>query len=205
MIEIRGTSHVAGEDLESIGREVAEKEPGVVALELDPRRLEALVHGSRGRGPRNPFFLLLKRVQDLLGRRTGVAPGSDMLEAYRAADSEGIDVALIDQDIGITLGKLKEVPIVEKVKFTGFLFLSPFLFHGTEIDLETVPEEELVDEMLLRFRVGFPEMFRVLVEERNRVMAERLKILEAEYGDVLAFVGAGHVEGVKELVGAESY
>lgn len=198
MIDIRGTSHIAGEDLERIRREVEEKQPDVVALELDPARLDALLHDQQGGRPRNPFFLLMKAVQDLLGRRAGVAPGSDMLTALRAAESEGIDVALIDQDIGVTLERLKAVPLVEKIKFLGFLLLSPFLLRGLDIDLQQVPEQDIVDEMLLRLRIGFPGMYRVLVAERNETMAERLEMLERRYGHVLAFVGAGHVEGVRE-------
>lgn len=198
MIELRGTSHVAGDDLESIRQEVEETEPAVVALELDPLRLQALLHGSRETKPGSLFLLLLKTVQDLLGKSAGVAPGSDMLEAFRAAEAEGIDTALIDQDIRITLQRLKEVPALEKVKFAGFILVSPFLLRGKDLELSEVPEQELVDEMLLRFRVGFPGMHRVLVEERNRVMAQRLELLEQDYGEVLAFVGAGHVQGIEE-------
>ncbi|MFB6265562.1 MAG: TraB/GumN family protein, partial [Candidatus Nanohaloarchaea archaeon] len=127
--------------------------------------------------------------------------GSDMLEAFRAAEEAGIDVALVDQDIAVTLHRLKETPLREKLKFAGYLLLAPLLLPGTEFDLETVPEEEVVEEMLLRFEVGFPEMFRVLVEERNAIMAERLRALEQEYEEVTAFVGAGHVEGLREELG----
>ncbi|MDY6769580.1 MAG: TraB/GumN family protein, partial [Candidatus Nanohaloarchaea archaeon] len=73
---------------------------------------------------------------------------------------------------------------------------------GLDVDLDEVPGEAAVGEMLLRFRVGFPEMHRVLVEERNDVMADRLLALDREYGDVLAFVGAGHVDGVRQRLAA---
>lgn len=197
MIEVVGTSHVAGAELEHIRDRVREARPDVVALELDPARLEALLRDRDGRRPRNPFLLLLKSVQDLLGRHTGVAPGSDMLAAYTAATGAGIDIVLVDREMAVTLRRLRAVPLREKVKFAGFLLLSPLLFPGVDIDLDTVPEQAVIDQLLTRFRVGFPQMYRVLVEERNAVMAERLSALEAEYGHVMAFLGAGHVRGVR--------
>ncbi len=191
MIRLHGTSHVAGEELEGIRERIAGEEPGVVAVELDPKRLQALLTGESGKAG-SPFLLLFKLLQDFLGSRTGVAPGSDMLEAFHAARRHGIDVALIDRDIAVTLQRVRDVPAREKIKFAGFLLLSPLVMRGREVDL--------VDEMLLRLEVGFPHLHSALVEERNRVMAERLKALESDYGDVLAFVGAGHVSGLETLL-----
>lgn len=200
MITVRGTSHIASGDLAAIRERIADEDPDVVAVELDPARLQALLGGQQGGSVRNPFLLLLKALQDWLGSRTGVAPGSDMLAAFRAAEAHGIDVALIDQDIAVTLQRFRGVPLLEKVKFVGFLLLSPLLMETPDVDLETVPDEALVADLLVRLHISFPEMYRVLVEERNRVMAQRLWALDQEYGDVLAFVGAGHVEGIRELL-----
>ncbi len=201
MIDLRGTSHVAADDIDDIRVAVRDREPDVVALELDPRRLQALLHGDQGGGRRNPFLMLLKTLQDFVGRKTGVAPGSDMVAAYRAAVDHGIDVALIDQDIAVTVRKMGEVPLLEKVKFVGFLLLSPLLLRdGAAVDLRDVPERSFVDDLLLRFHISFPSMYEVLVGERNRVMAARLRMLDEEYGDVLAFVGAGHISGIQELL-----
>ncbi|MFB6265849.1 MAG: TraB/GumN family protein [Candidatus Nanohaloarchaea archaeon] len=204
MIEIVGTSHIAGEELAGIREKISEEDPEVVAVELDPKRLHALMNGGGRGSPGSAFQLLLKTVQNLLGRKTGVAPGSDMLEAFNEAQREGIDAALIDRDIGLTLARLQDVPAKEKLKFSGFLFVSPFLLGSRSIDLQKVPGEDVIGEMLVRLEVGFPEIYRVLVEERNRVMAERLEELEREYGDVLAFVGAGHVSGIKKMIEADS-
>lgn len=200
MIELRGTSHVARGDLDAIAALIADREPDVVAIELDPRRLQALRSGEQRGSVRNPFLLLLKVLQDWLGRRTGVAPGTDMLTAFEAAASHDIDVALIDRDIGVTLARFRDVPLLEKIKFVGFLLLSPLLIETPDIDLAEVPEQAFVDRLLLRFELSFPAMHDVLVQERNELMADRLEALDREYGEVLAFVGAGHVRGITKLL-----
>lgn len=200
MIELRGTSHIASGDLTDIRALVEEEQPDVVALELDPRRLAALVQEHREERMRNPFLKLLKTAQDLLGKKTGAVPGSDMLAAYETAVANGIDVALIDQDITETLRKLRNIPLLEKVKFAGFLVVGSFLRPLDDIDPRQVPDERLVEELMVRFRVSFPHLYEVLVAERNRLMADRLQLLDTEYDEVLAFVGAGHVHGIRKLL-----
>lgn len=200
MIELRATSHVAT-DTDSIREDVEVADAEIVAVELDSLRLHALRHGAGGGRSRDPFLFLLQKLQDVLGKRTGVGPGTDMLTAFEAARSDGRRVALIDQDIRVTMQKLQDIPLREKVKFMGFLVLSPLLFRRTDLALEDVPEQEVVAEVLLRLEVGFPAMYRVLVQERNHVMAARLSSLDKEYGTVLAFLGAGHVQGIREILG----
>ncbi|MFB6077131.1 MAG: TraB/GumN family protein, partial [Candidatus Nanohaloarchaea archaeon] len=205
MITVRGTSHIASGDLDDIRAAVATRDPDVVAVELDERRLHGLMQDDRDRSVRNPFLLLLTTVQDYLGRKTGVTPGSDMLAAFEAARDHGIDVALIDQDIGETLRKVRQVPLREKVKLAGFVLLSPLVLRGAgPVDLDTVPADDTVQQLLVHLEVGFPRLYDVLVRERNDLMARRLVRLDAEYGDVLAFVGAGHVEGIQERLGDRS-
>jgi len=203
MIELRGTSHIASGDLANIRELIEDREPDVVALELDEHRLQALLSDEQAQTPRNPFFLLLKRLQDMLGKQTGAMPGSDMLAAFQTAVEQGADVALIDQDITVTLRKLRNVSLLEKIKFVGFLLVGSILFPFARIDLRAVPDDDLIHRLLLQFRISFPGMYDVLVTERNRVMAEKLRALDRQYDDVLAFVGAGHVEGLQERLDSE--
>ncbi len=198
MIELRGTSHIAGNDLSDIRDLIREQQPDVVALELDEQRLQALLTEEQRHAPHNPFFFLLKKVQDVLGRQTGVMPGSDMLEAFRTAVENDVDVALIDQEIADTLRKLNDVSVLEKIKFAGFIVAGTVLFPVSRFDLEEVPGNDLVHRLLLQFRVSFPQMYDVLVTERNAIMAAKLQMLDREYDHVLAFVGAGHVEGLQK-------
>lgn len=200
MIELRGTSHVASHDISQIRELIRDRQPAVVAIELDPRRLDVLLHG-RSRRARSPLIMLLQLLQTVIGRRTGVMPGSDMLAAFETATQHNIDVALIDRDISITIQHLQQrLPLREKIKFIGFLLVGAFVLPRHHIDLRDVPDDAIVNEALLRLETSFPTLHKILVAERNQVMASRLTALDAEYGDVLAFLGAGHVSGVQHLL-----
>jgi len=102
----------------------------------------------------------------------GVKPGEEMKAAYRLARRKGIAVALIDQDISITLQRLsKSITWKEKFRFLGDVLKG--LFGGKPefiFDLSTVPEEEIIKKMIARIRDRYPTIYRVLIEERNQAM-----------------------------------
>lgn len=192
MIHIFGTSHVSQESLDLVEEKIEEINPEVVALELDMPRLNSLLSDQQENRGGSLFVRTLQYFQNSVGKKTGVMPGEEMLHAYRTAEENGIEVALIDQDIRITISKLKDVSLLEKVKAGAQLLVGMILPGSFEIAHE-IPEEELIDQLLFEMEFKFPEMYDVLVEQRNQHMVESLKKLEEETeGDIVAFVGAAH-------------
>ena len=73
-----------------------------------------------------------------------------------------------------------------------------------QFDLRKVPEEEVVERLLHRLEERYPNVYKVLLEERNHYMVHRLQWSRANPGKkVLAFVGAGHKKGMEQLLAAE--
>ncbi|MFB6292163.1 MAG: TraB domain-containing protein [Candidatus Nanohaloarchaea archaeon] len=197
MIHVYGTSHVSEDSLELIDQKIDEHDPEIVALELDMLRLEALLRGDRpSSGP--VFLWLMKKFQDFVGSKTGVMPGDEMLHAFQRSMEENREVALIDQDIRITVDRLGDVSRKEKVK-AAFSLLGG-LFLGGSFDLSSIPGEDQVETVLDEFRDEYPGLYSVLVADRDQVMAEALEQLESENpdADIVAFVGAGHERKLQE-------
>lgn len=202
MVHIYGTSHVSEESIELIDRALEEHDPDIVALELDLTRLEALVNGGE-RGGAPVFIRLVKKFQDYIGSKTGVMPGDEMLYAYRKSIAEGREVALIDQDIRQTIDRLETVSRKEKVR--AVLEAVAGLFVSDPFDVGKIPEEQLVDELLGEMEQRYPGLYRVLVEERNQLMARYLENLREEEpgAEIVAFVGAAHKKALEEALGTE--
>ena len=127
-----------------------------------------------------------------------------MLTAIKLAKKEGIPIALIDQDIRITLQRLsKQITWKEKLRFlSDFLFGN---FHKQEkikIDLTKVPEKEMIEKLTLEFKKRYPTMHNVLVTERNKVMAKNLYKLMTQEKDkkILAVIGAGHEQEIIDII-----
>lgn len=198
MIHVYGTSHVSHESLDLIEEKIQEHDPDTVALELDLMRLNALMNDTETQRGGPIFIRLIKKFQDMIGSKTGVMPGEEMLYAYQTAVNEGRDVALIDQEITETIKKIKEVRRVEKARAISQLLLG--LVYPGGFDVSKIPEDSFIDELLEEFKFKFPELHGVLVEERNQHMIAALRKLQEQNPDqnIVAFVGAAHQKEIQE-------
>jgi len=73
---------------------------------------------------------------------------------------------------------------------------------GFDIDLTKVPEKRIIKKVMDMMRKSYPNLYKVLVEERNGVMAGNLAALMKNHPDkkILAIVGAGHEESIMRRI-----
>ena len=213
-ILIIGTSHIAVESVRTVERVISEEKPELVALELDHARFQALsspvkrklkLSDMRQVGVKGWVFAFFgELVERKLGEKVGVSPGAEMLKAAQIAKEHNCKVALIDQRIDVTLRNFsKAVTWKEKFRFLADLIKAPFSKKKVKIDLRKVPEEKLVQEMIGQVKDRYPNVYKVLVDDRNKYMARQLFRLMNQCGSIVAVVGAGHekeiVEEIKKL------
>ena len=65
-----------------------------------------------------------------------------------------------------------------------------------------VPSKKIINELVEKVRKRYPNVYKVLIEERNHVMAKNLKKIIENNKDkkILAIVGAGHEEEILKLI-----
>lgn len=212
-----GTSHIAKESIAAVERAILQEQPAIVALELDRKRLLALLHPQKGGlGWKDIRRIGLKGwlfshvgawVERKLGEKVGVKPGAEMLRAVHAAHAVRAQLALIDQDIEVTLRRFsKALTWKEKWRLVVDAFKGLVLRKQEfSFDLSTVPSQRLVAKMIRQVQRRYPNLYRVLVTERNQVMARRLAYLMKHHPDerIIAVVGAGHEQELVRLVRQE--
>ena len=203
-ITVVGTAHVSQESKEEVRKAIEEEEPDTVCVELDENRLKSLREESgwrdldvteairEGNGKLLLLNLLLSIYQRQLGLQQGMKPGEELLEAVSVAEEKGLDYALVDQDINVTLNRaISSLSMWDKIKLAASLMVS-----GEEMDVEELKEDNLINTLVQQLEEEFPELSRVFLDERNTYMAE--KILEEDFESAVVVVGAAHVEGLIE-------
>lgn len=212
-LKIIGTSHIAPESIKKVEKTILETKPDIVAIELDRKRLIALMSKQK----QKIGFRDIKRVgfkgwlfaqigawaERKLGAKVGVTPGAEMLKAVAAAHQVNAKIALIDQDIEITLRKFsKALTWKEKFTFIGDIFKGVVLRKGIQFDLAKVPSQKVIDKLIEDVRKRYPSIYKVLVQERNEYMAMKLTQIVKHYKDayVVAVVGAGHEKEIVQLL-----
>ncbi len=212
-VKIIGTSHISPESLAKVEKTIRELKPGIVAIELDKKRLFALLSKKK----QTVSFSDIKRVgfkgwlfaligawaERKLGAKVGVSPGAEMVKAAALAHEAGAKTALIDQDIEITLKRFsKALTWREKWQFVVDIFKGAVLKKGVKFDLSKVPSQKLIEELIEDVRKRYPSVYRVLVQERNEYMARRLFQIAKHYPEetIVAVVGAGHEKEIARLL-----
>ena len=213
-LRIIGTAHVSQKSIDEVIAGVAEFEPDIIAVELDPPRYAALKQQDPGgEAPGVGEILksgnftqmlvqwLLAYVQRKIGMNVGIEPGAEMKEAIRLAEERGIRVALIDRDIRITLSRFWDgMTFREKFRMIYALAISVTGVGGEEIDIDTLTDQDVVTLALEEFRRFSPNGARALIDERDAYLAHSLIPLVRGDQKVLAVIGAGHLKGVTEYL-----
>src|SRR3989344_1034262 len=212
---ILGTSHIAKESTEKVRKLIeSENPPKIVCLELDKDRLSSLISGEQRKPKISDIFKIgfkaflfatfAQWAQNKLGKSVGIKPGTEMKIAYDLSQKHNIRIALIDQHIQTTVKRLsKSLSWKEKFRFVYDIITQPFSKKKMlKIDLRTVPSEKLIEEMINEVKIHYPNVYKVLIEERNVYMANKLKLLLRKFPEepILAIVGAGHVNDIIKLL-----
>lgn len=210
MITIIGTAHISKESVEEVRQKILELRPDIVAVELCPTRYRGLREEQRDMPlldlikEKNSLVLianlLLSYLQRRMGEETGVKPGKEMLTAIETAQGLGIPFALIDRDVEVTLRRASaRMGLVEKLRVVKE-FLLGLSMSGEDVsrEVEGLKGEGKVAEVLEGFRKVSPNIYEVLVKERDAYMTQRILGLQKDYGNILVVVGAGHKQGIEE-------
>lgn len=205
-----GTSHIAKQSIEEVKHAISSYKPKIVAIELDKSRLISLLSENRKTrisdivkiGVKGYIFSLIGAwAEKKMGSMVGVKPGTEMITAYNLAKKNNIPVALIDQDIRITLKRFsKKLTWKEKFRFVGDIFRNFFKRKKIPFDLTKVPDEKIIKKLTNELKKRYPNVHQVLVEERNVYMAKQLAKLSKNDGLILAVMGAGHLKEILDLI-----
>jgi len=207
-----GTAHVSKASVDAVLYLAERHEFDAIAVELCPARLDAL-EGKKTWKDLNLFRIIRERkagmvmanlalsgYQRRIAEQFGIEPGAELKAAVEVAKASGSPLQLIDRDLSVTLRRTyHSVPWYKRLYLTTGLLLSSL--SSEEIDeeaIEKLKEGDILESAFSEFATHSPEMYRALIAERDRYMADRLRVENGGRAGarVLAVVGAGHLEGL---------
>ena len=196
-ITIVGTAHVV--PLKAQIQQVIDKfRPDIVALEIDYGRLSSLLDPKKKQKRiRNPILYLLSAVQQRAAKTFGNPAGTEFVDAYRIARDHGIRVVLIDQSFEVTTQRVGQVTGIRDA-FTILIsdIIRPLLMSRKSYKKEM---QKVLDDPrahIAQVREQYPHIYKVLIDERDEIMAEDIQYMIDIGHTVVAFVGDAHVNGI---------
>ena len=215
-----GTSHISQQSVQEVTQAIETIHPEIVALELDQTRFAGLLQKKKRKisfsdilkiGVKGYLFALIGAyMQKKLGKIVNMEPGSEMKVAIELARAKKMKIALVDQPIEITLKRFsQEFTWKEKFRILADIFRGIFFrkkemqkYGVVSFDLTKVPEEKLIQKLIKQLKKRYPNIYKVLVQERNEVLAKNLSelIKREPESKIVAVVGAGHETEIIKLI-----
>ncbi len=210
-----GTAHISKESVDEVKQVIEKYNPDIVAVELCKRRYEVIVEKDKWENTpvtqllksNNAYIVLaqtfLSSIQRKLGKEYGVEPGSEMVAAIDEAKKHNLDIALVDRDISVTLKRAwRKMGLREKFRLF-WEFMKAMVGYDEEdledLDLKELMKEDVISALMKEFSEIAPSASNVLINERDKYIAKKIYD-ESKKGKVVAVVGAGHINGIKNYL-----
>jgi len=214
-IVLVGTAHVSKDSVDEVRSVIEEYKPDIVAVELCEKRYETLTNKDKWENTpitslmkENRAYIILAQtflasIQRRLGKEYGVEPGSEMIAAIDEAKKNNLKIALVDRDISITLKRAwRKMGFREKTRL-AWEFMKALVGYDEEeienLDLKELMKEDVISAMMKEFGEIAPSVADVLIHERDEYISKKI-LDESKNGRVVAVVGAGHLNGIKDYL-----
>ena len=208
-VTLIGTAHVSRESVEQVSHVIEQEKPDTVCIELCESRYQSITQKKKWQETelikvireKRAYVLLsnlmLAYFQKRIGLRLGIKPGEEVLRAIQAAESVGARIWLADRDIRTTLSRTwRLMGLWTKIKLLVQLLTSAGDFDSvSEEDVEKMKTEDVLELLLSEIGESFPEIRRVLIDERDQYLAHEIRAAPGKR--IVAVVGAGHVPGIQ--------
>jgi len=213
-----GTAHVSRDSVAAVRAAIATNAFDAVSVELDTQRMQALSDPDalakldlvkvirEGKAALFAANLGLAAYQRRLAEQLGIEPGAELKAAADDARERDLPVHLIDRDVGVTFKRISA-----KLGFFGRIRLVSGLLAGLFVDdevgeaeIENLKQGDMLEASFGEFAKQSPALYETLIDERDQYMAARLRETSGDARNVLAVVGAGHLQGLARYLQEET-
>jgi pheromone shutdown-related protein TraB len=139
---------------------------------------------------------MLAYFQKRIGKKLGIKPGEEMMQAIEAAEAAGSSIHLADRDIRTTLSRTwRFMGFWTKIKMCAQILASGGELDAiSEEDIENMKKKDVLETLISEIGKELPEVKRILIDERDQYLAHRIRTAPGK--KIVAVVGAGHVPGI---------
>lgn len=203
------TAHVSKSSIEDVDTCFNEINPDSICIELDKQRYESMKNKDKWRDTdiskvikENKVGLLLVNIilsafQRRMATSLDSQNGGEMLEGIKLANDNNKNLVLADRPVNTTFSRIwNSLGVMEKSKLIVSIISSIFdKEEVTEEDLQALKEADALEAALNEVSKEFPNVKRVLVDERDQFLAQKIKTAPGK--KVIAIIGAAHAKGIE--------
>lgn len=204
------TAHVSKNSIHDVDECFKEINPDSICIELDKQRYDSLNNKDKWRDTdiskiikEGKVGLLLVNIilssfQKRMATSLNSQNGGEMIEGIKLSKEYNKELVLADRPVNTTFSRIwNSLGLYEKSKLLVSIIMS--IFDKEEIsekDLQELKEKDSLETALNEVSKEFPNVKKVLVDERDQFLAQKIKT--APGNTVMAIIGAAHANGIEK-------
>ena len=209
------TAHVSKNSIEDVDECFKEINPDSICIELDKQRYESLNNKDKWRDTDiskiikegKVGLLLVNIILSSFQKRMAISlnsqNGGEMIEGIELSKKYNKNLVLADRPVNTTFSRIwNSLGLYEKSKLLVSIIMS--IFDKEEIseeDLKELKEKDSLETALNEVSKEFPNVKKVLVDERDQFLAQKIKT--APGNTIMAIIGAAHAKGIENNLNNE--
>ena len=209
------TAHVSKNSIEDVDECFKEINPDSICIELDKQRYESLNNKDKWRDTDiskiikegKVGLLLVNIILSSFQKRMAISlnsqNGGEMIEGIKLSKEYNKNLVLADRPVNTTFSRIwNSLGLYEKSKLLVSIIMS--IFDKEEIseeDLKELKEKDALETALNEVSKEFPNVKKVLVDERDQFLAQKIKT--APGNTIMAIIGAAHAKGIENNLNNE--
>ena len=213
-----GTAHVSRDSLDAVRAAIDTGAFDAISVELDAQRMQALSDPDalakldlvkvirEGKAALFAANLGLAAYQRRLAEQLGIEPGAELKAAAEEGRARGLPVHLIDREVGVTFKRISaRLGFLARIRLLGGLLAGLLVSDEVgEEEIEKLKQGDILEASFGEFARQSPALYETLIDERDQYMAARLRATSDQARNVLAVVGAGHLQGLARYLREET-
>ena len=204
------TAHVSNNSVNDVIECFNEVNPDSICIELDKQRYDSINNKDKWRDTditkvikeKKVGLLLVNIILSSFQKRMAISlnsqNGGEMMEGIKLAKENNKELVLADRPVNTTFSRIwGSLGLFEKSKLLVSIIMSIFDKEElSEEDLQELKEKDAIETALNEVSKEFPNVKRVLVDERDQYLSHKIK--NAPGNKVLAIIGAAHANGIEK-------
>ena len=212
-ITILGTAHISHKSVEAVREIIGTEKPDTVCVELCKSRMTSIQDAEHWKKldifkvfkERKMYLLLASLILSSFQKKLGkgeIKPGDELKAAIDEGNKIGAKVVPVDREIQITLNRSwGNVGFFSKMYLLSALITS--LLVKEEVSPEKIEElksDDALKDLFSQLPPRYNSIKEVIIDERDKYLAENIRRQAKDSKKIFAVVGAGHLEGIMKHI-----
>jgi len=206
------TAHVSKESAELTRQVIDEIKPDSICIELDKDRYESMKNPDKFKNTdiikvikekRTTLMLvnlILANYQKKIATKLDSQSGNEMLIGIEKANELNANLVLADRNVQTTFKRVwANLNLKDKYKLIEAIIDAMFSNEEvSEEELANLQQSDALNAALNELSISFPHIAEVLVDERDKYLAHKIKNAPGE--NIVAILGAAHTINVPKYI-----